>query len=392
MSMEFSFNLPIAIEFGRGSSKKVGEVAKLKGWKKAVIITDEGVVKAGLLSGIKESLEGVGIEYTVWDKVVPNPTDVSVEEAADFVKEYGADFLIAIGGGSSMDTAKSAALLVTNGGRIRDYETKAIEKHLLPLVTIPTTAGTGSEVDFWAVVTDTERKFKMALGQAPPYPGGPYLGATVALVDPELTKTLPPKLTASTGIDALSHAIETYVATDSKPFLEPIDLHVISTIWRWLPVAYAYGENMTARDNMMYASMMAGVAENFANCGAIHSLAESLGGIHGEIPHGVAIGVFFPHVMRFNAIAVPEKYVRIAETMGIDTTDMGLYEAAFSAADAVEELLDLLDMPRTLKELGIKREEIPEIAKRAIETVEIPGNPRKVTYEDLVRIAEDAYE
>jgi len=354
--MEFHFLFPISVEFGQGKSEKVGEIAKLKNWKKAVIITDIGVVRAGLLEGIKGSLELNGIEHIIFDKVVPNPTDVSVEEASNLVKEVEADFIVGVGGGSSMDTAKGAALLATNAGSIRDYETKPIENPLLPLITIPTTAGTGSEVDFWAVITDTDRKFKMALGQAPQHPGEPYLGATIALVDPSLTITLPPKLTASTGIDALSHVIETFTASDSTPIVESLALHSIELIAKWLPVAYADGENVEAREKMMFASMIAGICENYANCGAVHSLAEALGGVYGGVPHGLAIGVFLPKVMEFNRLVVSEKYAKIAEAMGEDTSGLSAYAAGRRAIFAIEELLEMLDMPATLKELGIKRE------------------------------------
>lgn len=391
--MEFSFNFPITIEFGLGKSKRVGEIAKCKGWKKAVIVTDAGLVKVGILEGMIESLESSSIDYTVFDRVVPNPTDISVEEAAKLVREVKADFVIGIGGGSSMDTAKSAALLSTNPGTIRDYETNPIKNHLLPLVTIPTTAGTGSEVDFWAVVTDTERKFKMALGQAPPYPGGPYLGAVVALVDPLLTKTLPSKLTASTGIDALSHVIETLTAKDlSNPMAIPLCIHSIKLITRWLPVAYANGENMEAREKMMFASMLAGICENYSSCGATHSLAEALGGVYGTVPHGVAIGLFLSKVIEFNHISVPEKYIEIAKAMGEDTRGVPIYEAARKAVYAVKKLLERLEMPMTLKEIDIKRKDLPGIASRAIKTVEIAGNPRKITEKDLLDILEEVYE
>ncbi|MCD6470485.1 iron-containing alcohol dehydrogenase [Candidatus Bathyarchaeota archaeon] len=395
----YSFNFPIWVEFGKGSSRKVGEIAEKMGWKKAFIVTDSGIRKAGLLDGIIEALESHKVLYYIYDKVQPNPTDIGVEDAAKLVKEEKCDFIVAVGGGSSMDTGKGAALLATNPGGIKDYEIRGMEdlaigkikNHLLPLITIPTTAGTGSEIDFWAVITDTERKFKMVLGQSPLYPGGPYLGAMFALVDPLLTVTLPPAQTASTGIDALSHAIETYVAKGSPPFVEPLALRAIELISKYLPVAYADGGNIEARENMMFAAHIAGICENLANCGIMHSLGEVVGGMYWKIPHGVAIAVFMPKVMEFNRISVPEKFKKIAIAMGENVRGLSLREASLKAIEAIKNLLEDLELPKNLRSLGVEEKSLPEIAKKAMETVELEGNPRKATYEDLLMIAKSCY-
>jgi len=400
MLLPYSFNFPIWVEFGRGSSKKVGEIAKQRNWKRAFIVTDTGVRKAGLLEGILESLESHKISYYVFDGVQPNPTDIMVEKAAEIFKEESCDFIIAVGGGSSMDTGKGVALLATNPGRIKDYEIRSMEdlakgkikNHIAPLITIPTTAGTGSEIDFWAVITDTERKFKMCLGQAPLYPGGPYLGAVYALVDPLLTLTLPPLQTAATGIDALSHAIETYVSKGSPPIVEPLALHAIELIAKYLLIAYADGSNIEARENMMFAAHLAGMCENLANCGLIHSLAEVVGGVYWNVPHGCAIAVFMPKVMEFNRMAVPEKFKKIAIAMGEKVKGLSLREASKKAIDAVEKLLSDLKMPKSLKDLGVKEEDLTEIAKKAMETVEYGGNPRVASYEDILSIVKKCYD
>jgi alcohol dehydrogenase class IV len=399
MFPSYSFHLPIRIEFGCGSSRKVGEIAKQMSWKKAFIVTDTGVRKAGLLNGVLESLESHKIPYYVFDGVQPNPTDIMVEKAVEIFKEEGCDFIIAVGGGSSMDTGKGVALLATNPGRIKDYEIRSMEdlikgkirNHIAPLITIPTTAGTGSEVDFWAVITDTERKFKMCLGQAPPYPGGPYLGAIYALVDPLLTLTLPPSQTASTGFDALIHAIETYTARDSPPIVEALALQVIRLVAKYLPIAYADGSNIEARESMMYAAHIAGISMNLANCGLIHSLAEVLGGMYWNVPHGSALAVFAPEVMEFNRLAVPEKFVKIAIAMGERVKGLSIREASRKAIDAVEKLINELKLPKSLKELGVKEEDLPEIARKAMETVEYEGNPRRASYEDILSIVRKCY-
>lgn len=395
----YSFNFPIWVEFGRGSSRKVGEIAKRMSWKKAFIVTDPGIKKSGILDGIFEALESYKVSYYIYDEAQPNPTDIGVEKASKIFKEEKSDFIIAVGGGSSMDTGKGVALLSTNPGRIKDYEIRGIEdltrgkikNHLPPLITIPTTAGTGSEIDFWAVITDTERKFKMCLGQAPLYPGGPYLGATFALVDPLMTLTLPQSQTASTGIDALSHAIETYISKGSPPLVEPLALHAIELISKYLPLAYADGSNIEARENMMFAAHIAGLCENLANCGIMHSLAEALGGIYWNAPHGSAIAVFMPKVMEFNRTAAPEKFKKIAIAMGENIKGLSLREASMKSIDAVKNLIDDLELPKNLKNLGVKEEDLPEIAKKALETVEFEGNPRKTSYEDLLTIVKRCY-
>ncbi|MFX0067878.1 MAG: iron-containing alcohol dehydrogenase [Promethearchaeota archaeon] len=387
----FNFTLPIHIEFGRGVSRKVGELAKSMKAKRVLIITDKGVIKAGLIKGITESLDAKSFEYDIFDEVIPNPTDVVVEKAAKQVKEGKYDLIIAIGGGSSMDTGKGAALLATNPGGIRDYETKAIENHLLPLITIPTTAGTGSEVDYWAVITDTDRNFKMALGQAPPYPGGPYLGASATLVDPLLTMTLPPKQTAATGFDAFSHALETCVARDAKPFVPSLALYAIELLIEKLPIAYADGSNMDAREAVMLAAHLGGICENFANCGIIHSLAEVVGGMYGEVPHGIAIAVFTPTVLEFNYIANPRMYAKIASVMGEKVEGLSAREAARRVIDASRSFIEDLDLPTSLKDIGVRKDDLPKIAKMAMETAEIPGNPRMVAEANLLDILRKAY-
>lgn len=391
MIENFNFSFPIYVEFGRGVSKGAGRLAKAVKAKKILIVTDKGVMKAGLLKDITKSLDATHLRYDIFDEVIPNPTDMIVEKAAARVKEEKYNLIIAVGGGSSMDTGKGAALLATNPGGIGDYETKAIENHLLPLITVPTTAGTGSEVDYWAVITDTDRNFKMALGQAPPYPGGPYLGASAALVDPLLTLTLPPRQTASTGFDAFSHALETCVARDAKPFVPPIGQYVIRLIIDNLPIAYANGNNVEAREAVMLAAHLGGICENFANCGIIHSLAETVGGLYGKIPHGVAIAIFTPYVLEFNLMAAPKMYAKIAAAMGERVEGLTVRERARKVISASRRLIEDLDLPTRLRGIGIRKRDIPKIAEAAMKTAEIPGNPRTVTQVDLTEILEKAY-
>ncbi|MEM4311642.1 MAG: iron-containing alcohol dehydrogenase [Nitrososphaerales archaeon] len=398
MSYRFSISFPITVEFGNGVSKIVGNSADKKGWKNALIITDKGIINAGLINNVIESLNSKGIKYDLFDEVKANPTDEIVFKALEKVDKK--DFIIAIGGGSSIDVAKVVAVITKNGGKPQDYEIRKpedlyeerIKNHPLPLIAIPTTAGTGSEVDFWAVITDTNRKFKMSLGQLPLYPGAPYLGANLALLDPELTLTLPPSQTASTGIDALFHAIETFTSKGNHPLVEALAPYVIRLIFENLTIAYKNGRNLKARERMLLASSLAGICENYANCGLMHALGEPLGALYDNLPHGICLAVFSPHVMEFNLDQIIYKYSIIAQSMGEDIKNLGGEEAARSAIKAIKRLIIDLGLPRSLKELKVRREDLNEIVKRAYSTLYIPDNPKPISQSDLYEIVNKAYE
>ncbi len=396
----YSLSLPIWIEFGNDCSTQVGELVDTQGWQKALIVTDQGIIDAGLLEGITDSLSSAGIEFAVFDSVEPNPTASMVESGTEMLEREDCDFVLAIGGGSSMDTGKGVSLMATNPGEVADYEVTSaeevmeepIENHPYPLVTIPTTAGTGSEVDYWAVITDEEREFKMALGQSPLCPNGPYLGAEISLVDPALTATLPPRQTAATGFDAFSHALENYVSVGCPPIVKPLTSHVMGLVTDYLPRAYEDGSNdMEAREYMMFGSHVAGICENFAGFGAIHSLAEVTGGMYPEIPHGEAIAVFTPPVMRYNLEAVPGRYADVAEAMGVEVEGLSDEEAANEAVNATEALIERVDLPKSLKALGVAEEDLPEIAEKSLDTIEIHDNPREAGADELLEMARDAY-
>jgi alcohol dehydrogenase class IV len=394
----YTFSFPIWVEFGDGTSERAGEIADTKGWEKAMIATDPGIIDAGLLEGVRESLDAAGIEYVVYEEVRPNPTVGMVDDATDLLTVEGCDFVVGVGGGSSMDVAKTSAMMATNPGEVVDYEVKSaedvmegpIENHPVPLITVPTTAGTGSEVDFWSVITDPDSAFKMALGQSPLYPGGPYLGATVSLVDPELTATLPPRQTAATGFDALSHALENHVSSARAPFVKPWTEHVLSLVPEHLPRAYHDGD-MDAREHMMFAAHIAGICENFAGFGAIHSLAEVTGGMYPDIPHGEAIAIYTPAVMEYNRQAVPGRYREVAAAMGRDVAGLSDEAASKEAVLAVEELIEEVDLPQGLEEAGVDEADLPEIAEKSLDTIEIHDNPREADAEDLLEIARNSY-
>lgn len=395
---EYTFSFPIWVEFGNGKSERTGAVIDSQGWESALVVTDQGIRDAGIIEGVEESLDSAGIEFAVYDGVEPNPTASMVADATDELSAGEFDVVVAVGGGSVIDTAKCATLMTTNSGELSDYEVNTpedvtagtIEHHTHPLVTVPTTAGTGSEVDYWAVITAEERQFKMAIGQPPLSPGGPYLGADIALVDPELTASLPPRQTAATGFDAFSHALENHVAAGAPELVKPYTRHVLGLVPEYLPEAYETGD-MAAREQLLFGSHMAGVCENFAGFGAIHSLAEVTGGMYPAIPHGEAIAVFTPPVMRYNLEACPTRYADVAAAMGIDVSGHSDVEAAYAGVEAVEALIDQVDLPSSLDELGVHESDLREIAEKSLDTIEIHDNPRDADAAALLEIARDAY-
>lgn len=395
---EYTFAFPIWVEFGVGTRDRLGPIVASQGWDRALVITDPGIRDAGLLDGIESSLDRAAIGYDVHDDVRPNPSVGTVADAEAVLRGGEYEVIIAVGGGSVIDTAKCAALLATNDGPLQKYEVNVpsdvtagtIGEHPIPLVTIPTTAGTGSEVDFWAVITDEDRAFKMAIGQPPLVPGGPYLGADVSIVDPELTVSLPPRQTAATGFDAFSHALENHVAAGAPAFVKPYTRHVMGVVPEYLPPAYEDG-TMAARERMLFGSHVAGFCENYAGFGAIHSLAEVTGGMYPDIPHGEAIAVYTPPVMRYNLESVPERYAEVADAMGVDTEGMSTRQAAEAAVEEVEALIATVDLPTSLSALGVDAADVAVIAERAMETIEIHDNPRPASATDLREVTEDAY-
>lgn len=381
----FSFSLPTRIEYGVGKASQLIDEVKGLNSKRPLIVTGKVTVKSEVVKRIKEQLKQSNLEFEVFSDVESNPRDTTIEKAVDLAKKHEADLIIAVGGGSSMDAAKCAGMLVTNGGRMHDYfGVGKIKKRALPLITIPTTAGTGSEVSIWAVVTDTrkEKHVKQFLGS-------PLICPTVALVDPLLTVSLPPHLTAYTGVDALSHAIEGYVCLVAEPIADTIALFAIRLITNSVVPATLNGESLEARDDMMLGSLMAGITLGNTDCGAMHCLGHAIGGLY-DIHHGLAMAIFMPYVMEYNLGACPEKFVEIAKAMGENVNGLSLMEAARKSIDGVISLLRMLRIP-TLKDVGIEEQDFEEIAKMALADETSLANPRKMTLEGMVEILRDAY-
>ena len=382
--MNFQFGIPSHVTFGEGCTDGIGEMIKGLGGSKVFCVYDKGVKAAGIVDGIIEKMKASEIEVLEFDGVLPNPPDTIVEEAAEVARAADVDVMVAIGGGSSMDCAKAINILLTNPSPINQYDgVNMVKVPTKPLIAVPTTSGTGSEVTDVSVITDTTKVKKMVIA-------GQFVGSTFALADPLLTVGLPPKITAATGMDALTHAIEAYV---SKAAMIPTDINAlkaIELIYGSLAEATANGSNVEARTDMLLGSMMAGFAFNSAILGLVHSIAHPLSA-HCGLPHGVANAIGLPHVMEFNAQVVPERTKDIAMAMGLDVAGLSPEEASKVAVESIKELSRKLEIP-SLKDLGIEKDIFPTIAKDAMFEMPTMFNPRESTEEDVMAILELAYE
>lgn len=377
------FRQPVFVRYGFGASALTGEEAQQQGLTRVLIVTDKGVRGAGLVDGVLTSLDEAGVAYEIFDEVDPNPTTVIVERAVAHLTTMGADGVVAVGGGSPMDTGKAAAFLVTNGGKVADYMgADRVKLPPRPCIAIPTTAGTSSEVTNNVVFTDPETHFKFGIGS-------PNAAATRALIDPGLTLTMPPALTAATGMDALTHALESYTSKGAYDLTEVLALEAIRLIGRWLPVAVKDGQNRQARERMMMACLLGGIAFNQSRVTIVHAMSHPVSGWCGT-PHGVANAILLPHIMAFNADYAQEKFARIAEVLGVDTKGMSVAQAAHTAVDKVRGMNEELGIPPDLSAVGVQAELIPPMATDAMKSGNIPLNPRPTTYEDVVAIYEAA--
>ncbi|MDQ0219158.1 iron-containing alcohol dehydrogenase [Peribacillus cavernae] len=371
------FKNPTQITYGMGAANQLREIIDAQGFKNVLIITDGGIVKTGLIDQLTRQLDG--IHYAIFDETKPNPTVTNCDDAMLALKQINADVVVAMGGGSSIDVAKAVCLLATNGGSIAGYEgIDTCSNDLLPLVAIPTTAGTASEVTTFTVITDEERQYKLTVG-------GIRLAPKWALVDPLVTKSLPSHITASTGLDALVHALESYTSKMATPISKTLAREAIRKISSHLRQAVYNGDNMVARDNMLMGSLLAGLAFNNTRLGNCHALSHPVSAIYG-VPHGVANSVLIPHVMEFNSLAVPELFSDIAEDMGENLESLTLMDRAVAAVDAVKKLSKDIGIPTTFAEFKVDDSQIDRMAKDAMLSGNIAANPRITTYEDVVAL------
>jgi choline dehydrogenase len=373
--------VPTRIVHGPGALARLGALVGELGVTRPMLVTDGGVKAAGLADAALEHLPNA----VLFAGVYANPDIALVGRASAIYRQEGCDGLVALGGGSSMDTAKSVGVEIVHGGSISAYEygRTPLTRRIPPLVAVPTTAGTGSEVTLWAVITAPERKIKFNVG------GTPLIGAHVALVDPRLMVGLPPAVTAATGMDALSHAIECYTCDYHQPFTDAVALLGIELVGRWLRVAYEDGRNLEARTQMAHAATLGGLSYGTESAGAAHAMSQSAGGVH-DCPHGALTARVLGPVCEFNAPADPERYARIAQGLGVDIHGLTPLEAALAGVEEVYRLTDAVDIP-TMNELGFAEEEIPLLAQMAFDDPQTIGNPRAATVADYEVIYRNAF-
>jgi len=375
--------IPTVNLIGAGSVKEVGERVKTLGGKKALIVTDAGLNKLGIAEQVKGIVMEAGIEAVIFDGAEPNPTDKNVEDGYQAFVAEKCDSIVSLGGGSSHDCAKGVGLVAANGGKIHDYE--GIDKStnpMVPFVAVNTTAGTASEMTRFCIITDTSRKVKMAIVDWRVTPA-------VSINDPELMAGMPPSLTAATGMDALTHAIEAYVSTDATPLTDSAALLAVELIAQYLPKAVANGSDMEAREKMAYAQFLAGMAFNNASLGYVHAMAHQLGGYY-NLPHGVCNAILLPHVEQFNLIAKPERFRDIAIRMGENVDGLSVNEAAQVAIESIKELSESIGIPSGLAELGVKEEDFEIMAENAKKDATHITNPRKATLQEVIQIFKNA--
>lgn len=375
----YTYLNPKVALMGAGCVKEIGKHAKDLGATKALIVSGKSKHGERLALDIYKILEDAGLEGTIFPGADPNPTDTSVMEGADIYRKEDCNIIIAVGGGSPMDCAKAVGIVVYNGGLINDYEgVGKVTKGIPPLITVNTTAGTASEMTSFTIITDTKRHIKMAIVD-------PRITPDIAVNDPELMVSMPPALTAATGMDALTHAVEAYVSTMATPTTDAAAIKSIELISKYLREAVAHGEDVRTRDMMAHAEYLAGIAFNNASLGYVHSMAHQLGGLY-DLPHGVCNAILLPYVEAYNKQVVPERFADIARAMGENIEGLSMEKAADRAIDAIRKLASDIGIPSGLKDLGAEEEDLELLAEHAMQDVCRLTNPRELSKEDIIEI------
>ncbi|MGI1987276.1 L-threonine dehydrogenase [Shewanella glacialipiscicola] len=381
--MAAKFFIPSVNVLGQGAVDEAISDIKTLGFKHALIVTDKPLVKIGLVGEVVEKLVKSGITSTVFDGVQPNPTVTNVEAGLALLKAHKCDFVISLGGGSPHDCAKGIALVATNGGSIKDYEgLDQSTKPQLPLVAINTTAGTASEMTRFCIITDEARHIKMAIVDKHTTP-------LLSVNDPELMLKKPAGLTAATGMDALTHAVEAYVSTAANPITDACAIKAIELIQANLINAVDNGQDINAREQMAYAQFLAGMAFNNASLGYVHAMAHQLGGFY-DLPHGVCNALLLPHVQQYNAQVVPARLKDIAKAMGVDVSSLSDEQGAAAAITAIKKLSVAVKIPENLTLLGVKAEDIPTLADNALKDACGFTNPKQATHAEICQIFTNA--
>jgi alcohol dehydrogenase class IV len=383
MSIDSTFKflpLPTEIHFGCGVVSTLPDRVRSLGCRKPLVVTDAGMRSAGTLERIERLLASAGLAARTYDAVMPDSGADLIAAAAELAKQADADVVIGLGGGSSLDTAKAVAAMVTNSGSILAYTgIGKLPRKGIPMVAIPTAAGTGSEVTFWSVFMDERTRLKAVVGSVLLFPA-------VALCDPELTLTLPSLPTAATGMDALGHAIECYTNDACQPISAALSLRAIELIGTHLRSAALNGRQVEARYGMALASTMAGIAMNSTRLGLAHALAMPLGSYDLRIPHGLAIGITLPAVMKFNHVARLDRYASVARALGEPVDGLSVRDAAARSFSAVAGLAQDIGIPAHLSDVGLREEHIDAVAAEAVKSGNVAVNPRRTCVEDLRNI------
>jgi len=386
------YNFPESIHFGWGEAENIGRLAKGLGFTTALIVTDEGVERVGLLDGVKTSLKREGISFETFNGVQPNPTDLNVEEGVKAYRETNCDAVIAVGGGSPMDAAKGIVLMTRHPGSLREYYSgedprRPVTSDVHPFIAVPTTSGTGSEASRGGIITDTSENRKRVIGSR-------HLLPKTVILDPQLTVSMPPRLTAYTGLDALSHSIEAFVVDRYAPLADAFAREGMRLVTDSLVKAYDAGEDRRAREDMMLASTMGAMAFH-KGLGVVHSLAHQLSPQVG-IPHGAACGIMLPHAIRFNVGEGPAmdrtaiRYAEVASIFGVEAEGITTADLAKEAAEVVDKLLIRFSVPTKLGDWGASEEDLDVMARNAMLDHCHGRNPRPCTEADMRALYETA--
>jgi alcohol dehydrogenase len=373
--------------FGPGCLGMLKSEIDKRGLRSALIVSDSALIKAGVVGQVERVLSSAGASCAVFDGVLPNPTVGIVNTAFERCREVSADFLVAVGGGSAIDTSKAVAILASNGGPIEKYEgVNKTAKRAIPIIAVNTTAGTGSEVTSFYVITDEKRHAKMVMVDS-------NCIVTIAVNDPELMVSMPKSLTASTGMDALTHAIEAYFSLDASPLTDKDALWAIDTIRTYLPRAVQNGKDMEARSMMAYAEYAAGVAFSNGGLGMVHAMAHSLGGFY-NLPHGICNAILLPYVLEYNGAdrEIQKRFKPVAAALGIKGADWFVpYRATLEVVKYIRNLSKSLGIPSKLSEVGVNEKDFEALASLALYDTCMPTNPRKPSIQDVISVYRKAF-
>lgn len=378
---EFSFYMPTKIIYKKGALSSIGDYAKkYKG--KGLIVTDPAMMKTGLLDPIFEDLDKRKIPYLKWLDIVPNPRDVDIERGGDFARKNEITYLIAVGGGSVIDTAKAIAAAVTNEGKCEDWYGDKLENPIAPLIAVPTTCGTGSEVTHESIVNNTKTLVKDCIY-------GANVSVAVALLDPDVLKNLPASIMASTGLDALTHAVEAYVCKAANPLTDALAYDAMKMIGKSL-IECVEERTESSMEDMIVASCMAGAAFGNSDVASVHSIAEALGGYY-DIAHGVANAMMLPEVSRISIKGAPEKYAKVAEALGVDIDEMSIEEAANAGVEHIQYMCDRLKIPKFYDIDAVDPRDFERLAITAANAPETADNPVLMDKQDFIDLFERLY-